>query len=246
MHSVKQCTSCDFARSARNAYCGRMGEDTGCPLGRRERTKARHRRRIVEAAAALIDERDGTGFTADELAEQADVARRTVFNHFGSVEEIVLEALGGMLASIVAGIEDELSARAADPGDADGMFDQLAAAVRAADLVTPICRLKRILGPDGGGVSHGHAQMFERAFTELRAQLAATLRRLHPDTDPFLVDLMCGAVVSGGVITVGYWEDATGGVDTPESRRVWDGLLDRMIAAARTGYGATAPGPGSA
>ena len=55
---------------------------------RRAALKERSRQAIVQAAAELMDETGGTAFTVDELAERADVSRRTVFNHFASLEEI--------------------------------------------------------------------------------------------------------------------------------------------------------------
>jgi hypothetical protein len=66
------------------------------------------------------------------------------------------------------------------------------------------------------------------------------VRRRHPDADPLVVDLMCGALVSGGAVVVQHWEQATGGVDTEASRRVWTELLDRMISVNRDGYGSVA------
>jgi len=51
-------------------------------IDRRAALKAKHRAAILQAARDLVDERGGRGFSVDELAARADVARRTVFNHF--------------------------------------------------------------------------------------------------------------------------------------------------------------------
>ncbi|PSK89415.1 TetR family transcriptional regulator [Murinocardiopsis flavida] len=217
--------------------------------------KARHRRAIVDAAAALMGEFESAHFTVDQLAERADVSRRTVFNHFGSLDDVILEVLSGMLETIVDGIDADLAAApaaevaaapatghasaAADRTSATPMFDRVSAALRGTDLVAPITRLRRMLGEHSGTPTPGEAVLFERAFTDLSARLAAAVRRHHPDADDFTVELMCGALVSGGLVVVRHWEETTGGVDTAESRRVWDDLLQRMISAARSGYGAT-------
>lgn len=206
---------------------------------RREALKSRHRRAIVDAAAALMNERGDTGFTVDQLAERADVSRRTVFNHFRSLDDIVLEVFGQMLEAIVDSIEANLTAATGDR--AGNMFDEFAAAIRQTDLVTPITRLKRFLRLKGDEPAPSQAALFERAINDVSARLAAIMTRRHPQADPLVVDLMCGAVISGGTVMVQRWEQATGGVDSDDSRRVWAELLDRMLAVTRDGYGNVGP-----
>lgn len=70
------------------------------PEGRRERRAREMRRKILMAALELFSERDIDAVTVEEIAERADVARGTVFNHFSSKEslchgmgELQLEAL---------------------------------------------------------------------------------------------------------------------------------------------------------
>ncbi|WP_435112418.1 TetR/AcrR family transcriptional regulator [Nocardiopsis synnemataformans] len=206
---------------------------------RREALKSRHRRAIVDAAAALMTERGDTGFTVDQLSERADVSRRTVFNHFRSLDDIVLEVFGEMLDAIVDSIEANLPAATGDrPGS---MFDEFAAAIRQTDLVAPITRLKRFLRQKGHEPAPSQAALFERAINDVSVRLAAIMTRRHPQADPLVVDLMCGAVISGGTITVQRWEQTTGGVDSDDSRRVWSDLLDRMLAVTRDGYGNAGP-----
>ncbi|MFC4561678.1 TetR/AcrR family transcriptional regulator [Nocardiopsis mangrovi] len=217
-----------------------MNDQRKPPAGdRRDALKARHRRAIIDAASALVGELEGTHFTVDQLAERADVSRRTVFNHFGSMDDIVLEVFGEMLETIVDGIEANMTA-AAD-GRTRGMFDEFAAALRETDLVTPITRLKRLLHREGRELTPSRSGLFEHAINDVSARLASIVLRRHPGADPLVVDLMCGALVSGGAVVVQHWEQATGGVDTEDSRRVWTDFLDRMIAVNRDGYGSVAP-----
>lgn len=215
-----------------------MQDESKSPQTRHAALKARHRRAIVDAAAALMDEFESAHFTVDQLAERADVSRRTVFNHFGSLDDVVLEVLNGMLESIVDGIDADLAAAPAHQVGAVPIFDRVSTALRDADLVTPITRLTRILGERHRTATPGQAVLFERAFNHVSDQLVVAVCRHHPDADAFTVELMCGALVSGGLVVVRRWEETTGGTDTGESRRVWDRLLERMISTARSGYGA--------
>jgi AcrR family transcriptional regulator len=52
------------------------------PAGRRERRRLEVRERLYAAAVALFTEQGFTETTMDDIAERADVARATVFNHF--------------------------------------------------------------------------------------------------------------------------------------------------------------------
>ncbi|MBR8743051.1 TetR/AcrR family transcriptional regulator [Nocardiopsis sp. MG754419] len=224
-----------------------MAEQRRPPADRREALKARHRRAIIDAAAELMTEIGGTDFTVDQLAARADVSRRTVFNHFKTVDDITLEVFREMLGVVLDNVDANL-------GAADGrtsMFDRVAAALRVTDLVTPITELTRIFhdeDEDGRptqildlgyrALDPRQAVLFERAITDLGTRIAATTLRHHPSADPLEVDLMCGALVGGALAVVRHWASTTGGVDSPESRRVWDTLLDRMIATYRDGFGA--------
>lgn len=76
-------------------------------LDRRSALKARHRQAIVVAARHLIDERHGPRFTVDELARQADVSRRTVFNHFETLDDVILAACTEILDGVVAAFREK-------------------------------------------------------------------------------------------------------------------------------------------
>lgn len=57
---------------------------------RRERKKEETRRAILAAAAELFSKRGYDQASIDEIAEAADVAKRTLYNNFESKEQIVL------------------------------------------------------------------------------------------------------------------------------------------------------------
>lgn len=59
------------------------------PLSRRERSKNRMHDRLYTAALELFAEQGYERTTIDQIAERADVARGTFFNHFQRKEDLV-------------------------------------------------------------------------------------------------------------------------------------------------------------
>ena len=66
------------------------------PIGRRERRKLEVRTRVIEAARPLFLTKGFDATTVDEIAEAADIAPATFFNHFHSKQ-----ALLGLMATEV-------------------------------------------------------------------------------------------------------------------------------------------------
>ncbi len=213
------------------------------PVDRRARHKARTRRSIVDAAAALMDATRGLDFTVDELADRADVSRRTVFNHFRSVDDVVAAVLVDALHDVV----DALGTAEPPPGEdlEAAMVADVARALRATDLVPALSSLTRGLGLDWGECeaadgrtlpAHGVA-LLVRSLSETGEDLAGALHRRHPGADRFDVDLTVGAMMSNLVVLHRYWFLETAGGADARSRAVWSALLERMLARA----GAPAP-----
>ncbi|WP_382464718.1 TetR/AcrR family transcriptional regulator [Streptomyces noursei] len=59
------------------------------PVGRRERNKQRVRQQLYTAALNLFAEQGFDRTSIDEIAERADVARGTFFNHFQRKEDLI-------------------------------------------------------------------------------------------------------------------------------------------------------------
>jgi AcrR family transcriptional regulator len=74
------------------------------------------RDRILAEAQGLLDEMGVEGFTIRELSRRADVAQRTLYNVFGSKEEIVAAAIDAHFAELV---------REVRPTPADTLEEQL-------------------------------------------------------------------------------------------------------------------------
>lgn len=60
-------------------------------IGRRQRKREALHQRLLGVADQLFRERGVSGTTIDDIAQAADVARQTVFNHFSYKEALALE-----------------------------------------------------------------------------------------------------------------------------------------------------------
>lgn len=80
--------------------------------GRRERRKREVHDRIVEAAVALFERKGFAATTALEIAERADVAEKTFYNHFPTKQHLVQE----LAALTLADVERLLEATRREPG----------------------------------------------------------------------------------------------------------------------------------
>lgn len=68
---------------------GPPDQGDGVPLGRRERNKLKVRNRLYETALELFAEKGYEQTSVNEIAETADVARGTFFNHFQRKEDLI-------------------------------------------------------------------------------------------------------------------------------------------------------------
>lgn len=104
--------------------------------GRRDRKKAATRQALHEAALRLALERGPAEVTVDEIADAADVSRRTFNNYFPSKEAAVCHGDVERMRRLIALV-------AARPGDEDPWTSLVAAArrlVAEADDVDPVWR----------------------------------------------------------------------------------------------------------
>ncbi|WP_235912118.1 TetR/AcrR family transcriptional regulator [Ruania zhangjianzhongii] len=207
---------------------------TDAPTDRRAALKERSRQAIVQAAAELMDSTGGTAFTVDELAERADVSRRTVFNHFASLDDVVAEVCADVLGELIQKLATPIET--GRPAAGSSILDELAAVVRSTDLVTPMAYLTRTLG---GTDPHGpwHANLLNQALTEVGNGLVAALRRRYPEADTLDLQLLASSFTGGVLVLHTHWWERTGAADDQVSRVVWAELLDHLIEQLRTGFG---------
>ncbi|MFC3495585.1 TetR/AcrR family transcriptional regulator [Glycomyces rhizosphaerae] len=199
-------------------------------VDRRAALKARSRQAILDAAADLMRRRRSTDFSVDELAAAADVSRRTVFNHFDSLADVVTAVAGHMLVDIV----DAMEAEAANAsGDGATVLGDLAVASSADHLVPTVAYLIEVLGDMDQGPSERGAVLMQRALALFTAQMSGVVARRHPRVDELRVAFLVSAFCGGLLGLVERWTAATGGTDTAASRLVWNDLLASLVAVLR-------------
>ena len=77
----------------------------------RERKKQRTRQAISDAATALFAERGFDAVTIDEVAAAAEVSKKTIFNYFGSKEDLLFDEAEAAEARLLAAV------RGREPGE---------------------------------------------------------------------------------------------------------------------------------
>ncbi len=201
------------------------------PPDRRQAIKHRHRQAIVDAAAALTEERGSARFTVDELAGRADVSRRTVFNHFTSLDDVVVMAAAELLGHIV----DDLATQFGDNTGERSLLEQMAAVTRAEQTVPTMARLVRLLGGEGCELAHHEIDLAQRAFSLLYERITEAVLCADSGLDTFQSQLLTVTFTAGSFHLFRRWSTETGAVDTPESRQLWDELLAQLVDLLRDG-----------
>lgn len=200
----------------------------------RSAVKVRHRRAILTAAVELIEQDDGARFTADELAARSGVARRTIFNHFGTLDDVLLAVCTDTLRVATEQLRAVTGPAPAGDSTREAMFTDLARALRRADLSGPITQVWRALGGLSGD-GHRTQAFAQQALALTAAELSAQLTARHPGADPLEVELLSSLLTHGVGVVAGHWL-TTARPGRPPSRAEWERLLERLLDRVGTGY----------
>lgn len=200
------------------------------PHDRRAALKARHRAAIVAAARQLLDERGAAGFTTDDLAARADVSRRTVFNHFSHLEDVVVACVEGELETAISAVEADLAASAVRSGP----LDDLEATLTTPAVAAALSWLGRTLSAPGREAAAERVR--QQAMLRFGAGAAQRLAERYPGTTPLQLDLLTTTVMNGMTVVATAWIEETGGGLDEASRLRWAELLDLLFTAVRHGF----------
>lgn len=202
-------------------------------MDRRAELKARHREAILDAADSLILERGKARFSVDELAERADIARRTVFNHFSSLDDVIMTSCTRTLNSAVDEFLAAAGATESSRGSRAALFTEVTAAIQAMDLPSLVVYFFGILDADDGRSPNADA-VFMRSTENLTVELAR-----RSGVDEFEVAILVSTLMNGIAVVARRWMVQAQGALDDSSRRLWDHLLDRLIRIVHDGYSAT-------
>ncbi|HEY3873428.1 MAG TPA: helix-turn-helix domain-containing protein [Actinocrinis sp.] len=156
----------------------------------RERKKAQTRSALRESAARLFAARGFAETTIAEIAEHANVSKRTFFRYFESKEELLLPDLADLFGCVEAAL-------AGRPPGGDA-FDDVRAALLAAARPFAVSSLTALTHPIEGADSLVAARLVQ-AFTDFEERLTGLVRARLPEgvEDP---DLRA-AVVAGAALS---------------------------------------------
>ncbi|WP_157412140.1 TetR/AcrR family transcriptional regulator [Agreia sp. Leaf283] len=201
-------------------------------MDRRAELKARHREAILDAADSLILDRGQARFSVDELADRADIARRTVFNHFSSLDDVIMTSC---TRTLNRAIDDFLAVASVTPsshGSRAALFAEVTTAIQHMDLPSLVAYFFGLLDGDDARTQNADS-VFMRSTEGLTVELAR-----RSGVDEFEVAILVSTLMNGISVVARHWMIESGGTLDAASRSVWDSLLDRFIGIVRDGYSA--------
>lgn len=226
------------------------------PSDKREALKWYNRRAIVVAAAALARERGLSGFTVNDLAKEAGVSRRTIFNHFSGTEDAVLGSFTDSVSGLYGDFNDLIGARRFP--DLSAALDAFADAAAQLDVIGTVCQavfpflpntLTEASAPDSptcvprrprklpaeGSDELGLVAL--RATDSVNREIVGLLNNRVDDVDPFEAHLLGEYLITTMTVCVDRWFAATGGDLTDQTRKLWQDLLSHAMDSLRRGFG---------
>ncbi len=160
--------------------------------GRRERKKRARRERIYEAARQLFLEQGYAATTVEQIAEAADVAQTTFFNHFQSKDAVLREMTGEISAHLEAMLQQELATSDSAERRIRRFATQALQALGATEGLAREVLLELLRKASGPGTALPYLASVREPFTTIvrEGQSAGDVRR---DLDPtLLAELVIG------------------------------------------------------
>nr|WP_269809773.1 TetR/AcrR family transcriptional regulator [Kineosporia rhizophila] len=194
---------------------------------------------ILAAARRLAAGSGAEGFTVDQVAVEAGVSRRTVFNHFATFEALLVAVCEEILEDVAGQVVDHLEEHLQKlPQEAEParVLDCLCVAVQEADLPRAIAEIHGSLG----GVEEERRRtqsIFQAALDRVGDRLTAKIAGHAPELDPVGLRLSVAFLMNGvGVIAV-LWLKENAVPVTAGSRDAWNTYMTRLLDQLAHGYG---------
>ena len=198
--------------------------------GRRELNKARTREAVTEALLALLRESPVGDITVEQVAERADISRRTFFNYYAGLAAVIGEVLRGYTDSLA----ESLPSAPLDEGPVQAIRKLLGRVGLDKGFLTWLAAL------NCHGVVSEQAVLLERAvWTDLGGWFKDVLsERLPVEVDPLYLATLADAVMSAFSAATEPWIEGLGGrVDLQEDDvDAFLTHLDRALGYVETGW----------
>lgn len=201
--------------------------ETGAALSRRELNKHATRSAIAEAAMALLRSKGPGNFTADEVAADAGVSRRTFFNYFPSPESALAVHIEDFLDKVLP----YFHARPEDEPLAESMLQALTALADPANLERTAELFQ--LAEENPQMNRFQLEAWTRAERKI---VAAIEERLPAGTDALYVAALVGSVFASARAALSEWLQRSGGDLGQDSLASLRGLLIDAIGYLRNGF----------
>jgi AcrR family transcriptional regulator len=196
-------------------------------LGKRAAQQAETRKRIVDAALAVYEEKGVTATTMQDVARRADVAPGTVANHFGSARALASVATSQVLADLRMPTPDLFDGVEGIPDRIRLLISEIAAFFHRSES------WYRVAQREPGNPAWAEAEA--RYYAELDSMIRTALGPLASDADAVaVVSAVLTTWVIGAMQASGYSGSAASGL-----------VSDLLIAwlATRGGSPPTTPRP---
>lgn len=201
--------------------------------GRRELNKARTREAVTAALLDLLREVPAGDITIEQVAERADISRRTFFNYYAGLAAVI----GEVLRSYTDRLAEALPADALRREPVGAVRDLLRGAGLDLGFLTWLAALN-CHGPAGE-----QAVLLERAvWNDLGGWFRDVLSgRLPEQADPLYVATLADAVMSAFSAATEPWlAELDGRVDlTPADAQNFLAHVDRALGYLQTGWTST-------
>lgn len=194
---------------------------------------------ILAAVRRLATGSGPEGFTVDQVAAEAGVSRRTVFNHFATLETLLVAVCEQILQEVTQQVLDRLGAHLKQ--DARGRtpavqaLDSLCAAIQDADLPLVMTEIVGTLNGAAQGTPSSEA-ISRTALDQVGSRLAALAGAHAPDLDRVVLRLTIAFLMHGISLIAHDWVEEFDGRVTAQSRRSWDASMTALVSQLAYGY----------
>lgn len=192
---------------------------------------------MLDAAAALADERHVDDIAVHEIPDQLGLAKGTMYRYFGSKEEIFLSVLERDLRAFGSAVVDRLR-------ELEGSDDLEAAASAVVDPILARPRMCNLLALMPNGLMRNVDERVAQEFWEMRSQVNAAISDHLGAALPCLGDIPASPLIGHlQALVIGTWATAADDRDGIALVGLGESLKSAFVAMVRGSCRDGAQGP---